>query len=140
MIIVYTYGVFDLLHPGHIKLLTRARSLGNKLFVGIISDKQTKEAKGENRPIQNEKDRAYIVNSLKVVDEVFEQETYDPSIILSGIKAAYPECDLILTKGDDWENIPGTEAVEKLGGKLVKLPYSPEYSTSSTIERINTKW
>jgi D-glycero-beta-D-manno-heptose 1-phosphate adenylyltransferase len=131
-IYVYTYGVFDLLHPGHIILLNKAKALGDYLIVGIVSDKAVKELKGVDRPILFQKDRATLIGNLKCVDEVIYQDEYDPTKQIKN----YPYNIDILVKGDDWEYIPGTETVESSGGKLVKLSYSTEYSTSAIIEKI----
>ena len=130
--IVYTYGAWDLLHPGHIKFLLRAKSLGDFLVVGTVSDKPIRDLKGINRPNQKQIDRMFSVASLRCVDAVINQPEYDPSEQLRTIK----KID-ILTKGDDWEHIPGTETVEKLGGKLVKLSYTKGFSTSSLVKQIS---
>ena len=129
---IYTYGVFDLLHPGHIILLNRAKDLGDYLIVGIVSDRAVKKLKGDDRPILSQKDRAILVSNLKCVDEIIYQDEYDPT---EQIKT-YCHDISILAKGDDWEYIPGTEIVESIGGKLVKLPYTLEYSTSSMVKKI----
>jgi len=129
---IYTYGAFDLLHPGHIKLLEGARKLGDYLIVGVVGDEAIKELKGKDRPIQTQEDRAYIIDSLSCVDEVILQDGYDPSRYL---KAYEGKIDF-LVKGDDWEYIPGTETIYELGGVLIKLSYSRDYSTSSMIKKI----
>lgn len=129
---VYTYGAWDLLHSGHIKLLERARELGDYLIVGIVSDDAIKELKGQDRPIQTQEDRAFIIESLSCVDEVILQDGYDPSRYLK----AYDGKIDFLVKGDDWEYIPGTETIHELGGTLVKLTYSKAYSTSNMIAKI----
>ena len=129
---IYTYGAFDLLHPGHIKLLEGARKLGNYLIVGIVADEAIKELKGNDRPIQSQEDRAYIIESLSCVDEVILQDGYDPSRYLKEYEGKID----FLVKGDDWEYIPGTETIHELGGVLIKLSYSKEYSTSSMVNKI----
>lgn len=129
--VVYTYGVWDLLHPGHITLLKRARELGDFLIVGIVADGPVKELKGDDRPIQKFDDRLSIVGSLRCVDATIPQTLYDPSDEL-----LFLERIDILTKGDDWENIPGTETIEAMGGKLVKLSYSYGFSTSQTVSKL----
>ena len=129
--VVYTYGAWDLLHPGHIRLLARAKSLGDFLIVGVISDKQISDFKGEDRPLQSEDERIINVGSLRMVDAVISQPIYDPSKqleILSNVD--------ILTKGDDWDYIPGQETIAKLGGKLVKLSYTSGFSTTSTVKKL----
>ncbi len=130
--IVYTYGAWDLIHPGHLIFLNRAKELGDYLIVGTVADKPIKELKGEERPVQKADDRNFLVSNFKCVDASLIQSEYDPSDILTSLLRVD-----ILTKGDDWEYIPGQETIEKLGGKLVKLGYSKSYSTSSTISRIS---
>ena len=132
---IYTYGAFDLLHPGHIKLLERAKALGDYLIVGIVPDDAIRDLKGEDRPIQSLKDRAFIVESLDIVDAIMIQGSYDPSNNLEKLKADNQPVD-ILVKGDDWDYIPGTETIEELGGMLIKLPYSKGFSTSDIIKKI----
>jgi len=130
-VIVYTYGAWDLFHPGHILFLDRARNLGDFLIVGIVSDNPIKKLKGENRPIQSESERAMVIGSVRIVDAAIIQPEYDPSDILNSLKRVD-----ILTKGDDWEYIPGQETIKKLGGKLVKLSYTDGYSTSFIVSKI----
>ena len=132
---IYTYGAYDLLHPGHIKFLKRARELGDYLIVGVVADEAVRELKGDDRPVQEQKDRAYIIENLDCVDEVVLQDGYDPSRCLKAHKGKID----FLVKGDDWDYIPGTETIEELGGTLVKLPYSKKYSTSGVINKIRKK-
>ena len=131
-VIVYTYGAWDLVHPGHIRFLSRAKELGDFLIVGIISDKQIKEFKGIDRPIQSEKDRLITIGSLRMVDAVIHQPIYDPSAQLNQIS----KID-ILTKGDDWDYIPGEETIQSLGGKLIKLGYTDNFSTSAIVKKMS---
>jgi len=131
--IVYTYGAFDLLHPGHINMLETSKSYGDKLIVGIVGDEAIKKLKGEDRPIQSEKDRLRIVNSLKCVDKAIEQKDYDP---VPNMKKIKPN---ILVKGDDWDYIPGHEWIEKNGGRLIKPKYSKGWSTSGTVKKMGGK-
>jgi len=138
MKIVYTYGVFDILHPGHISLLERAKALGDYLIVGIVCDEAVRERKGKGRPIQNQYDRARIVGALKCVDEVVIQGMFNPCGVLFA-KHFLGQTVSILCKGDDWKYIPGKDAIEMLGGKLVKLPYSKEWSTSKIIKDVRSK-
>lgn len=130
---VYTYGAFDLLHPGHIKMLETARLYGDKLVVGIVGDKAIKDLKGSDRPIQSQEDRLRVVESLKCVDVAMKQKDYDPETNLEKVK---PD---ILVKGDDWDHIPGQEWMEKNGGKLIKPSYSGGWSTSETVKKIRGK-
>ena len=132
--VVYTYGAWDLLHPGHVRFLARAKALGDFLIVGVISDKQIADFKGSDRPIQKEHERIVTVGALRMVDAVISQPIYDPSQqleILSKVE--------ILTKGDDWEHIPGTETIKRLGGKLVKLGYTNQFSTSKIVSVLSEK-
>jgi len=129
--IVYTYGAWDLLHPGHIRLLARAKSLGDFLIVGVISDKQISDFKGKDRPIQRESERIITVGSLRMVDAVISQPIYDPSNQLEKLSKVD-----ILTKGDDWDYIPGQETIAKLKGKLVKLSYTSDFSTTATVKKL----
>jgi len=132
--IVYTYGAFDLLHPGHIRLLVRAKELGDYLIVGIVSDNPIKNLKGKDRPIQKFDDRLTIVGSLRCVDAVIEQLDYDPSNELKKLNRVN-----ILTKGNDWDYIPGTETIESMGGELILLNYTEKFSTSKIVKNIKKK-
>ena len=129
--IVYTYGAWDLLHPGHIIFLERARSLGNFLVVGIVDDHAIKELKGVDRPLQCSNDRLFIVKNLRCVDAAIIQPEYDPTPIIENLKRVD-----VLTKGDDWEYIPGQEAIVRKGGQLIKLSYTEKFSTSSLVSKM----
>lgn len=129
--IVYTYGAWDIFHPGHVNLLIRARNLGDFLIVGVVSDRPISELKGETRPIQSEEDRLIIVGGLRCVDAAIIQPLYNPSRILRKLV----KID-ILTKGDDWDYIPGEKTIRDLGGELVKLGYTENYSSSNLISKI----
>jgi len=128
--VVYTYGAFDLLHPGHIKMLETAKSYGNKLIVGIVGDSAISELKGKNRPIQTLKDRIKIISSLKCVDEVIEQTEYNP---IENLEKYRPD---ILVKGDDWKHIPGEKWMRENGGILIKPSYSKDWSTSKVVKKM----
>lgn len=136
--VVYTYGVWDLIHPGHILLLERAKALGEVLIVGTVTDAPVSRLKGVDRPVQSLDDRMYIVGSLKCVNYVVRQEGYDPTPELKYL-AENGAVVHILAKGDDWEKIPGSDYIESIGGKLVKLPYSKDWSTSKMVEKISGK-
>ena len=132
---VFTNGVFDILHPGHVRYLQAARALGDTLIVGINSDRSARAlGKAPGRPINSESERAEILRALACVDEVviFDEDT--PHEI---IKAIQPD---ILVKGADWgENaIVGRDLVEARGGRVVRIPLAPGYSTTSIIERIRS--
>ena len=129
--VVYTYGAWDLLHPGHVIFLQRAKELGDFLVVGVISDGAIRSLKGADRPIQSGNDRLFVVKNLKCVDFAIRQPEYDPSDILRKMHSVK-----ILTKGDDWDYIPGQETIESLGGHLVTLSYSKDYSTSNLVSTI----
>ncbi len=130
--VVFTNGCFDLLHPGHIRLLEECRSLGDVLVVAINTDASVRENKGPNRPLIPEQERAEILAALAAVDylTVFEEPT--PREIIA---AVLPD---ILVKGNDWgpTEIVGREEVEAAGGEVVSIPLEPGYSTTRLIERI----
>jgi rfaE bifunctional protein nucleotidyltransferase chain/domain len=130
--VVFTNGVFDILHRGHVEYLAASRSLGDALIVGINSDASVKKIKGPRRPVVGEKDRAFLVSQLKPVDAVciFDQET--PYDIIS---AVVPD---ILVKGADWkiDDVVGKDVVERAGGKVLTIPFVPDRSTTLVIERV----
>ena len=128
-VLVYTYGAFDILHPGHVLLLEKAKRLGDSLAVGILSDEAIKKRKGDDRPIQPQADRMKIISSLRCVDTVYRQDSYDPT---ANLELIHPE---IVTKGDDWNILRGyLEPFHFI--KFVPLDYSPDYSTSKIVEEI----
>ena len=133
--LVFTNGCFDILHKGHIYYLNEAKKLGDFLIVGLNSDSSVKIIKGKNRPINNENDRAYMLDNLKPVDAViiFNEET--PINLVSMIKPDY------LVKGGDWkvENIVGSELVRSYGGKVISIKYMENYSTTALLEEIKSK-
>jgi rfaE bifunctional protein nucleotidyltransferase chain/domain len=129
--IVFTNGCFDVLHPGHLDLLTRARALGDALVVAINGDDSVKRLKGPNRPIFPETERGEILSALDVVDYVC---TFNEDTPLETILDVRPD---ILVKGADWvDNIVGSKEVEGWGGKVVALPLVPGQSTTGVIERV----
>ena len=129
--IVYTYGAWDLFHPGHVNLLRRVKEMGDFLIVGVVADKPIKDLKGIDRPTQSQEERIVVVANSRYVDAAILQPEYDPSQQLRLIKSVD-----ILAKGDDWDYIPGEEAIEKLGGKLVKPTYTEGFSTSMLVEKL----
>jgi len=130
--IVFTNGVFDLLHPGHVRYLQRARALGDVLVVGINSDRSARANKGTERPITPDFERAELIGALKCVDAVvvFDEDT--PHALIAAVQ---PD---VLVKGADWaeDAIVGRDVVEARGGKVVRVAVEPGYSTSAIIDRI----
>jgi rfaE bifunctional protein nucleotidyltransferase chain/domain len=130
--IVFTNGVFDLLHPGHVRYLQAARAHGDLLIVGLNSDASVRRNKGPDRPINPEHERAEVLAALACVDAVsiFDDDT--PADI---IRRVQPD---ILVKGADWpaDQIVGRDTVEARGGKVVLEPVEQGYSTTSLIARI----
>ena len=130
--IVFTNGCFDLLHPGHIHTLTRAKALGDVLVVGINSDASVKRLKGAQRPILHETERVLLLSALEAVDCVtlFNEDT--PLELICLLR---PQ---VLVKGGDWgpETVIGKEVVEADGGEVVLIPYQPGSSTTGIIERV----
>jgi D-beta-D-heptose 7-phosphate kinase/D-beta-D-heptose 1-phosphate adenosyltransferase len=133
--VVFTNGVFDLLHPGHVRYLQHARSLGDALIVGVNSDRSVRANKGSGRPINPEMERAEILAALACVDAVaiFDEET--PFEIISAIE---PD---VLVKGADWaENaVIGRDIVEARGGRVVRATIEEGYSTTAILEKITGK-
>lgn len=131
--IVFTNGVFDLLHPGHVRYLQQARSLGDALIVGVNSDRSVRANKGPERPVTPEAERAEVVSGLAAVDAavIFDEDT--PEQIVETIQ---PD---VLVKGADWaENaIVGRDTVEARGGRVVRVPVEQGYSTTKLIEKIS---
>ncbi len=132
--VVFTNGVFDLLHPGHVRYLTAARALGDVLIVGVNSDRSVRANKGPSRPIMPERERAEVLEALGVVDAavIFDEET--PQAIIDRLT---PD---VLVKGADWaaDAIVGRETVEARGGKVVRVPIESGWSTSAIIEKAKT--
>ena len=130
--IVFTNGCFDILHSGHVAYLNEAKEQGDLLFVGLNSDSSVKRLKGEERPINAEKDRQYVLENLRCVDcvEIFSEDT--PYHL---IEAVNPD---VLVKGGDWrvDQIVGSDLVLKKGGEVKSLQFKDGYSTTSVIEKI----
>jgi rfaE bifunctional protein nucleotidyltransferase chain/domain len=131
--IVFTNGVFDIIHRGHIEYLNEAKKLGDILIVGLNSDSSVKTIKGNNRPINDENDRAIVLDNLKPVNHVVIFEEDNPYEL---IRQIVPD---ILVKGGDWkpENIIGSDIVIKNGGKVISLKYVDNYSTTGIISKIS---
>lgn len=133
MTVVFTNGVFDILHPGHVRYLQAARALGDKLIVAINSDRSVRElGKAPDRPINSENERAEVLRALACVDEVVIFDEPDPHAIISRLQ---PD---ILVKGADWaeDAIIGRDVVEARGGKVVRIQMAEGYSTTGIISRI----
>ncbi|MCU0587016.1 MAG: D-glycero-beta-D-manno-heptose 1-phosphate adenylyltransferase [Syntrophobacteraceae bacterium] len=130
--VVFTNGCFDLLHLGHLRYLEEARSLGDLLVVGINSDASVRRIKGALRPIQGESERSELLAGLCCVDYVVVFDTPDP---LPLIEAIQPD---ILVKGADWpeDQIVGAEAVKRTGGRVERIPLTPERSTTSIVRKV----
>ncbi|MCW5782065.1 MAG: D-glycero-beta-D-manno-heptose 1-phosphate adenylyltransferase [Nitrospirales bacterium] len=133
--IVFTNGCFDLLHIGHTRYLAEAKQLGDRLVVGVNSDRSVRQlGKGTNRPIQTDAQRAEVIAALGCVDYVILFDEPDP---LKLIKAIQPN---VLVKGGDWtpERIIGKDFVEERGGRVRTIPLVSDVSTTTIIERILT--
>lgn len=130
-VVVLTNGCYDLLHPGHIRLLEQARSLGDILILALNSDESVQRLKGPSRPMIAEADRAAVAVNLAAVDAVtlFHEDT--PQQLIAEV---LPD---ILVKGADWAHwIAGREEVEAAGGKVVAIALEPGYSTTGIVETI----
>lgn len=133
--VVFTNGVFDLLHPGHVRYLEEARRLGAVLIVGVNSDRSVRANKGPERPINPEQERAEVLAALACVDfaVVFDEDT--PHALIAEVQ---PD---VLVKGADWgeQHIVGRDIVEARGGRVVRMQLSPGFSTTSLIARTRTQ-
>jgi D-beta-D-heptose 7-phosphate kinase/D-beta-D-heptose 1-phosphate adenosyltransferase len=132
LVVVFTNGVFDLLHPGHVRYLQQARALGDMLVVGLNSDASVRRNKGADRPFNPGAERAEVLAALECVEAVvmFDEDT--PAEI---VRACQPD---ILVKGADWpaDQIVGRDTVEARGGRVVRVPVEQGYSTTALVERI----
>ncbi len=129
--VVFTNGCYDILHPGHIRLLESCRSMGGALILALNTDSSVQRLKGPKRPLLSESERAAMALALEAVDAVtlFDEDT--PRELIAEV---LPD---ILVKGSDWSHfVAGREEVEAAGGKVVLLPLEPGYSTSATVEEI----
>ena len=130
-VVVFTNGCYDVLHPGHIRLLEEARSLGDILILALNSDASVQRIKGPKRPLITQNDRADLAAALAAVDAVvfFDEDT--PRELIAEV---LPD---VLVKGADWAHfIAGREEVEAAGGKVLTLPLQPGYSTTGIVEAI----
>jgi D-beta-D-heptose 7-phosphate kinase/D-beta-D-heptose 1-phosphate adenosyltransferase len=129
--VVFTNGCYDLLHPGHIRLLEQARSLGDVLILALNSDASVRRMKGPGRPVMDEAERAETALALEAVDAVtlFDEDT--PRELIA---AVLPD---VLVKGADWSHfVAGREEVEAAGGIVLTLALEPGYSTTNIVERL----
>src|SRR5476651_917782 len=133
--LVFTNGCFDILHPGHIDLLERARGLGEKLVVGINSDRSVRAIKGAGRPLQGQEARKTVLLGLRAVDEVLIFDELTPENLIKKVK---PD---ILVKGGDWKEneIIGADFVKANGGKVFSLPLIEGFSTTEIVDGLNEK-
>jgi D-beta-D-heptose 7-phosphate kinase/D-beta-D-heptose 1-phosphate adenosyltransferase len=133
--VVFTNGVFDLLHPGHVRYLQDARRLGDALIVGVNSDRSVRANKGPHRPINPEQERAEVLEALACVDiaVIFDEDT--PHALITHVQ---PD---VLVKGADWgeHNIVGRDVVEARGGRVVRMELSKGFSTTGLIERTRAR-
>jgi D-beta-D-heptose 7-phosphate kinase/D-beta-D-heptose 1-phosphate adenosyltransferase len=131
---VFTNGVFDLLHPGHVRYLEAARAEGDVLVVGLNSDRSVRANKGPSRPLIPERERAEVVAALGCVDAVAVFDDDTPAKIIERLQ---PD---VLVKGADWaaDAIVGRETVEARGGRVVRMPIEAGWSTSAIIEKTRT--
>jgi len=134
---IYTYGVFDLLHPGHVRFLKKCKELmpSSYLIVGVVSDREVKQNKDSRKPILTQNERMEILSHLSTVDRVMLQQTYDPVPNLRFLKNEGIQIE-ILAKGDDKFQIHGEKYVIENGGKFVFPKYENEFSTSDIIKKI----
>jgi len=130
--LVFTNGVFDVLHVGHVRYLAQARALGDALIVAINSDRTVRELKGSNRPVFDQAERAEILAALRVVDYVVVFDDVSPRRLIAEL---LPD---VLVKGGDYnlDQIHGREEVEAAGGNVISLPFVEGASTTTLIERM----
>ncbi|MCB0772890.1 MAG: D-glycero-beta-D-manno-heptose 1-phosphate adenylyltransferase [Flavobacteriales bacterium] len=134
--VVFTNGVFDILHRGHVTYLEQAAALGHRLVVGVNSDASVKRlGKGDDRPLNTEQDRAHVLAALRCVDAVV---VFDQDTPMELIQAIGPD---VLVKGGDWtvDKIVGGEYVRNYGGEVVSLPLVEGLSTTALVNKIRGK-
>ena len=130
--LVFTNGVFDILHVGHVRYLEQARALGDALVVAINSDRTVRELKGAGRPLMNQDERAELLGAMRAVTYVTIFDDVSPRALIGEL---LPD---VLVKGGDYalDEIHGREEVEAAGGRVVSLPFVESVSTSAIIERM----
>ena len=131
--LVFTNGVFDLIHPGHIDILSESRARGDALVVGINSDDSVRRLKGPTRPVRGEADRAYVLAALECVNVVV---VFGDDTPLELIEALKPD---VIAKGGDYtiDTIVGAREAKSWGGEAVVIPLTPGHSTTSIIEKLS---
>jgi rfaE bifunctional protein nucleotidyltransferase chain/domain len=132
--VVFTNGVFDLLHPGHVDVLLAARALGDALLVGVNTDASVRRLKGPSRPVRGEQERAVVLAALEMVDAVV---LFDEDTPLNLIRALTPD---VLVKGGDYtvDTVVGSQDVLARGGEVVIVPLTPGHSTTGTLHRVRS--
>jgi D-glycero-beta-D-manno-heptose 1-phosphate adenylyltransferase len=130
--VVFTNGVFDILHRGHVEYLTKAKALGDVLVVGMNTDASVRRLKGPERPVVSQDDRAFVLAALRIVDYVC---LFDEDTPYNLIKAVMPD---VLVKGSDWaiDDIVGKDIVEAAGGNVQTIDFVPNRSTTNIIKKI----
>jgi len=130
--VVFTNGVYDLLHPGHVRYLAAARACGDALIVGVNSDRSAAANKGPGRPLAPAEERAELVAALNVVDAVVVFDEPTPYALIAAIQ---PD---VLVKGADWpaDQIVGRDIVEARGGSVIRIPVERGHSTTALVDRI----
>jgi D-glycero-beta-D-manno-heptose 1-phosphate adenylyltransferase len=133
--VVFTNGVFDLLHPGHVDVLRGARALGDALVVGVNGDQSVRRLKGPTRPVRSIAERAYVLAALEAVDAVVAFEDDTPLRLIQRVE---PD---VLVKGGDYtpDTVVGARDVEGRGGRVVIIPLTPGQSTTSIIETLRAR-
>ena len=133
--VVFTNGVFDLLHPGHIKVISGARAACDRLVLGLNSDESVRRLKGKERPVQNVQARAEVLAALDAVDliVIFEEDT--PVKLIAQVRP------IVLVKGGDYkrEELPGYDIVTGLGGEVILIDIEPGHSTTAMVERARSR-
>ncbi len=130
--VVFTNGCFELLHPGHIRILEQARALGDVLVVGLNSDASVRRLKGEGRPVWPQQKRAEVLAAMECVDAVFVFDSDTPREVIAKL---LPD---VLVKGDDWpiDQIVGREEVEAAGGEVKRVPILRGFSTTTILKKM----
>lgn len=133
--VVFTNGVFDLLHPGHVRYLGDARQLGDALIVGLNGDQSVRANKGPDRPLTPQLERAELLSALQCVDAVVLFDDPTPHALIAALQ---PD---VLVKGADWgeDAIVGRDIVEARGGRVVRIPIAPGHSTTAIVARIRQR-